>query len=151
MMLSSDAFESAVKKSTQLSNEPGNEDKLKLYALYKQATVGENNTKKPGMLDIVGKYKWDAWKALGSMSQDDAKKKYTELVSHLSANDHQSVDVPIVEQHEDTSVAGMAISNENGVLKMRLNNPRKRNPITVEVFFSNLFQISMFSILFKKT
>ncbi|CAM9636016.1 unnamed protein product [Discosporangium mesarthrocarpum] len=41
-----------------------NDDKLKLYSLYKQVTVGDCNTPRPGMLDLSGKAKWDAWKAL---------------------------------------------------------------------------------------
>jgi acyl-CoA-binding protein len=38
-----------------------NEEKLALYALYKQATVGDNETAKPGMFDLTGKAKWSAW------------------------------------------------------------------------------------------
>jgi len=34
-----------------------------------QSTIGANTTKKPGMMDFVGKAKWDAWTALGSLSQ----------------------------------------------------------------------------------
>jgi peroxisomal 3,2-trans-enoyl-CoA isomerase len=46
-----------------------NSQKLKLYALYKQATVGKNTSKKPGLMDLVGKAKWEAWNELGEMSQ----------------------------------------------------------------------------------
>ena len=62
-------FNEAQKRLQQLSTNPGNEAKLRLYALFKQATVGVVNTKRPGMTDFVGKAKWDAWNALGSMSQ----------------------------------------------------------------------------------
>ena len=31
--------------------------------------MGENKTKKPGMMDFVNKAKWDAWSGLGTMSQ----------------------------------------------------------------------------------
>jgi diazepam-binding inhibitor (GABA receptor modulating acyl-CoA-binding protein) len=41
-------------KTLQLSND----ELLAFYALYKQATVGDNNTSKPGMLDFKGKAKW---------------------------------------------------------------------------------------------
>ena len=37
------------------------DEMLKLYGLYKQATVGDVNTDRPGMLDFAGKAKWDAW------------------------------------------------------------------------------------------
>jgi len=32
-----------------------------MYALFKQASVGDVNTDRPGMLDFKGKAKWDAW------------------------------------------------------------------------------------------
>ena len=53
-----------------------NEDKLEFYALFKQGTVGDTNTERPGMFDMKGKAKWDAWKAKEGMSQDDAKAAY---------------------------------------------------------------------------
>ena len=53
-----------------------NEDKLEFYGLFKQATVGDTNTERPGMFDLKGKAKWDAWKAKEGMSQDDAKEAY---------------------------------------------------------------------------
>lgn len=37
------------------------EQKLTIYGLYKQATVGDCNTPKPSMMDFVGKSKWNAW------------------------------------------------------------------------------------------
>ena len=45
-----------------------NEEKLEFYALFKQGTVGDVNTERPGMLDMKGKAKWDAWKAKEGMS-----------------------------------------------------------------------------------
>jgi diazepam-binding inhibitor (GABA receptor modulator, acyl-CoA-binding protein) len=36
-------------------------DLLILYSLYKQGTVGDCNTEKPGFLDFKGKAKWEAW------------------------------------------------------------------------------------------
>ena len=56
------------------------EKKLDIYALFKQGTVGDCNTDRPGMLDFKGKAKWDAWNAKKGMSQDDAKAAYVELV-----------------------------------------------------------------------
>ena len=53
-----------------------NEDKLEFYALFKQGNIGDTNTDRPGMLDLKGKAKWDAWKAKNGMSQDDAKAAY---------------------------------------------------------------------------
>lgn len=64
----SEQFKEAVGKLSSVK-EADNQTKLKLYALFKQATAGKNSTKKPGMLDIVGKAKWEAWNSLGEMSK----------------------------------------------------------------------------------
>ena len=76
-------FQACKENSTKLKSDPGNEVKLQLYALYKQATVGANKTEKPGAFDIVGKYKWAAWSNLGDMSQEEAKKEYIKLIEKL--------------------------------------------------------------------
>lgn len=34
-----------------------------------QATIGPCNKNKPGVFDLVGRAKWDAWNQLGSMDQ----------------------------------------------------------------------------------
>jgi diazepam-binding inhibitor (GABA receptor modulating acyl-CoA-binding protein) len=64
-----------------------NDQLLKLYGLYKQATVGDCNTDKPGMLDLKGKSKLEAWNALKGKSQNDAKKEYVEYVLTLLPDD----------------------------------------------------------------
>jgi len=58
-----------------------NETKLKFYAYFKQATIGKCNTARPGMLDFVGKAKWDAWNELGDMSKEEAMKKYVDTIT----------------------------------------------------------------------
>jgi len=57
--------------------------KLQLYALFKQGSVGNVNTSRPGWTDMKGRAKWDAWKAKEGMNQDVAKQNYMELVSGL--------------------------------------------------------------------
>eukprot|EP00761_Pharyngomonas_kirbyi_P011285 gb/GECH01011310.1/.p1 GENE.gb/GECH01011310.1/~~gb/GECH01011310.1/.p1 ORF type:complete len:103 (+),score=32.98 gb/GECH01011310.1/:1-309(+) len=64
--------------------ELSNDQKLKFYAYYKQATVGKCNTERPGMLDFVGKSKWDAWNELGDMSKEEAMQKYIDLLTELA-------------------------------------------------------------------
>ena len=59
------------------------EKKLEIYGLFKQATVGDVNTSRPGMLDFKGKAKWDAWEAKKGMSSDDAKEAYVNLVKEV--------------------------------------------------------------------
>lgn len=56
-----------------------------IYGLYKQATVGDNNTPKPTIFDLKGKYKWQAWEDLKGMSQEEAEQKYIELAEQLLA------------------------------------------------------------------
>ena len=55
-----------------------NSDKLTFYALHKQATAGACSGAQPSKLNVIARAKYDAWKALGSMSQKDAKLKYIE-------------------------------------------------------------------------
>jgi len=56
------------------------QDKLKVYALFKQATVGDCNTEKPSFFSIKESEKWKAWNALKGMSETEAKKQYIEFV-----------------------------------------------------------------------
>lgn len=77
-----DSFNQAlvnVKSLTDL----GNDELLHLYALYKQATVGEVSGKKPGMLDFKGRAKYEAWEKQKGLSQEAAMEKYVTLVKKL--------------------------------------------------------------------
>jgi diazepam-binding inhibitor (GABA receptor modulating acyl-CoA-binding protein) len=77
-------FETAVANSKNLSERPDNMTLLKLYALYKQGSVGDNADKKPGFTDMVGRAKWDAWNGLKGTSNPDAMKQYIDLIESLS-------------------------------------------------------------------
>lgn len=76
-------FEAAVANSKLLSERPDNPTLLKIYALYKQATTGDNEEKKPSFSDIVGRAKWDAWEKLKDTSTDEAKQQYIDLITSL--------------------------------------------------------------------
>ncbi len=76
-------FQAAVADSKQLPQAPGNDVLLKLYALYKQSTEGDNSKKRPGFTDPVGRAKWDAWEGVKGTASDDAKTQYIELVNSL--------------------------------------------------------------------
>ena len=78
------AFEAAVANSKNLSERPDNATLLKIYALYKQATVGDNTEKKPSFSDMVGRAKWDAWEKLKGTAADAAKQQYIDLITELS-------------------------------------------------------------------
>lgn len=76
-------FEQAVADSKNLPERPDNMTLLKLYALYKQASAGDVDGKRPGFTDMVGRAKWDAWNELQGTSRDDAMKQYIALVDSL--------------------------------------------------------------------
>lgn len=77
-------FEAAVANSKKLAERPDNTTLLKIYGLYKQATVGDVTEKKPGFGDMVGRAKWDAWNGCKGTSSDDAKRQYIDLIQSLS-------------------------------------------------------------------
>ncbi|CRL04770.1 CLUMA_CG017830, isoform A [Clunio marinus] len=79
-------FDQAAAEVKKLKASPSNDDLLVLYSLFKQATVGDNSTEKPGMLDFKGKAKWQAWFDRKGMSADDAMKQYVEKVNSLIAS-----------------------------------------------------------------
>lgn len=78
------AFEAAVAGSTKLSERPDNATLLKIYALYKQSTQGDNAEKKPGFSDLVGRAKWDAWEKVKGTPTEDAMQQYIDLIQSLS-------------------------------------------------------------------
>jgi diazepam-binding inhibitor (GABA receptor modulating acyl-CoA-binding protein) len=76
-------FEQAVADSKNLSERPDNATLLKLYALYKQATVGDVEGKRPGFTDMVGRAKWDAWNELKGTAAKEAMQQYVRLIDEL--------------------------------------------------------------------
>ena len=76
-------FEQAVAESKQLPEKPDNMTLLKIYALYKQASTGDVDGKRPGFTDMVGRAKWDAWNGLKGTSTDDAMQDYIDLIESL--------------------------------------------------------------------
>lgn len=80
-----DAFENAQKNVKNLPSRPDDATLLKLYALYKQGTVGDVQGDKPGFFDFVGAAKYEAWEKIKGMDLDEAKQTYIDLVAKLSA------------------------------------------------------------------
>jgi diazepam-binding inhibitor (GABA receptor modulator, acyl-CoA-binding protein) len=76
-------FEAAVAASKQLPEKPDNMTLLKIYSLYKQATEGDVEGKRPGFTDMVGRAKYDAWAAVKGKSSDEAMQEYVELIDSL--------------------------------------------------------------------
>ena len=77
------AFEQAQKDIKTLTERPSNDDLLSLYALYKQGAEGDVSGKRPGMLDMVGRAKYDAWAKLEGMDADTAMQAYIDKVNSL--------------------------------------------------------------------
>jgi acyl-CoA-binding protein len=79
-------FKEAASRVEKLSKRPSNEQLLDLYGLFKQATEGDVTGSRPGMLDLKGRAKYDAWEKRRGASKDDAMKKYVALVGKLVAD-----------------------------------------------------------------
>ncbi len=77
------AFEAAVADSKKLPEKPDNMTLLKIYALYKQATAGDVEGKRPGFTDMVGRAKFDAWAEIKGKSASEAQQAYIELIETL--------------------------------------------------------------------
>ena len=76
-------FEQAQKDVKTLTKRPSNEDLLTLYSLFKQATDGDVKGARPGMLDMVGRAKYDAWAKLKGTKTEQAMKNYLGVVERL--------------------------------------------------------------------
>ncbi|KAH9055217.1 acyl-CoA-binding protein [Lactarius vividus] len=88
--MSKGKFEKAVEIVRSLPKDgpikPSQDDQLYFYSYYKQATEGDVNTARPGMLDFTGKAKWDAWNERKGVSKEEAYSKYVEkLIAILEA------------------------------------------------------------------
>lgn len=79
-------FDKAVEDVKNLKETPKDDQLLEVYALYKQATVGDVNTTRPGLLDFKGKAKWDAWEHKKGTNSEKAKQDYVNNVNGLIAS-----------------------------------------------------------------
>lgn len=84
-MATIEELEAAAKRVNALAKTPGTSDMLELYALYKQGSVGDVTTSRPGMLDVRGRAKWDAWNGKKGMTQAAARDAYLALAQRLGA------------------------------------------------------------------
>ena len=78
-----DQFQQAQADSKNLPERPDNMTLLKIYALFKQGSVGDVEGARPGFTDMVGRAKYDAWAKLKGDSKDGAMKKYVDKVAAL--------------------------------------------------------------------
>ncbi|CAM9552547.1 unnamed protein product [Ectocarpus fasciculatus] len=59
------------------------DQRLELYSMFKQATEGDCEDPKPGLIDLVGRAKWGAWNRLRGMEPIEAMKSYLLKVTEL--------------------------------------------------------------------
>ncbi len=76
-------FDQAMADSKQLPEKPDNMTLLQIYSLYKQATEGDVEGKRPGFTDMVGRAKYDAWAGVKGKSGDEAMQEYIDLIESL--------------------------------------------------------------------
>jgi diazepam-binding inhibitor (GABA receptor modulator, acyl-CoA-binding protein) len=76
-------FQDAAESVQDLPERPDNATLLRLYALYKQATAGDVEGKRPGMMDFSGRAKYDAWAEVEGTPREDAMEQYIGLVERL--------------------------------------------------------------------
>jgi pimeloyl-ACP methyl ester carboxylesterase/acyl-CoA-binding protein len=80
-------FEAAVAKVASAPKngpiKPSNEMKLKMYGLFRQARDGDVSGKRPGMMDVVNRFKYDAWADLKGTSREEAMRRYVAEVDAL--------------------------------------------------------------------
>lgn len=83
------AFEAAATASKTLRKAPDDSTLLALYSLYKQGSVGDATGARPGLMDVVGRAKFDAWAARRGTTREQAMTEYVNLVTSLLANEHK--------------------------------------------------------------
>lgn len=82
-------FEDAQARVKTLSKTPSNDELLELYGWFKQATSGDAQGKRPGMFDLKGRAKYDAWASRKGASRDQAMESYVQVVDRLLAADRK--------------------------------------------------------------
>lgn len=76
-------FTDAQARVKTLSTSPDTSTLLSLYALFKQASAGDVEGKRPGMLDLRGRAKYDAWAGKKGLAKPAAMQAYISLVNQL--------------------------------------------------------------------
>ncbi|XP_074064731.1 enoyl-CoA delta isomerase 2 isoform X2 [Macrotis lagotis] len=133
MKASQEDFEKAKGQVKLLKEDPGNEVKLKLYALFKQATEGPCTSAKPGMFDFVNKAKWEAWNALGSLPKDTARQNYVDIVSSLVSSQSSSQEKTSSNDRK-LEYETLVVTREDNITKIMLNRPSKKNAINMKMY-----------------
>jgi len=76
-------FQEALKRSDAMPTQPPNVQ-LALYGLFKQATKGDVTGKRPGMMEMRKRAKYDAWANHRGCSAVDAMRAYVAKIDELN-------------------------------------------------------------------
>lgn len=82
----SEKFKKSQVDVKNLKKTPSNDELLKLYALFKQGTIGDVKGSRPGILKVKDRAKYDAWAKNKGLSADSAQVEYISLVENLISN-----------------------------------------------------------------
>ncbi len=77
-------LEEAAQLTKTFTSRPSNEELLKLYGLYKQATAGDNESERPGGFDFKAAAKYNSWMNYKGKTKEEAAVLYIQLVEELS-------------------------------------------------------------------
>ena len=86
------------------------------------------------MFNLINRAKWDAWNALGSLPKETARQNYVDLVSNLSSSPSSSSQVKPGADKEQQESENLVVTSENGITKIMLNRPTKKNAITIQMY-----------------
>lgn len=78
------SLEEAVALTNKFTTRPGNDELLKLYGLYKQATEGDNEGERPGGFDFKAAAKYNSWLNFKGKTKKEATELYISYVEELA-------------------------------------------------------------------
>eukprot|EP00434_Breviolum_minutum_P036665 symbB.v1.2.032495.t1/scaffold3908.1/size48452/1 len=139
------AAQDAVKTLPELDDR----NKLRLYAHYKQATVGPAQGSRPSIFQQVARAKWDAWSELQSMNNIDAMRGYCSLADefvpgwrnsvqeghsslHAASFQDSSAKLDSLERwgYEDTRFVASSVSKLRGAVGIEVTFTSDRYPVS---------------------
>lgn len=82
--MKANTLQEAVALTKKFTSKPNNDELLKIYSHYKQATEGDNEEERPTGFDFVAAAKYNAWLSLKGKSKEEAASAYIALVNKLS-------------------------------------------------------------------
>lgn len=77
-------FEKAFERASAITEKLPPDVMLQFYGYYKQATKGKNYSSPSGESPLRNAFKLNAWFQLNNLTEDEAKKKYIELVEKIT-------------------------------------------------------------------